>query len=182
MFKMLGTDSRVVLHIGSHLPDKTSAIIRFKKVFNNLPQSLKDIIILENDDKTYTVTETLKLSKDLNIPMVLDIHHFNCNHEKNEDIKKLLPLILETWNNNSLNPKMHFSSPKSTKEKRTHNFYIDYVSFLKFLYLLKPLNIDIDIMLESKGKDEALFKLIRQLKYYKPLKMKGNDLIISDLE
>ena len=179
MFQMLGTDSKVILHVGSHLPSKEVAISRFKKIFNKLPQSLKKIIVLENDDKTYTVSETLKLCNDLHIPMVLDIHHFNCNHEKKEDIKKLLPLIIKTWDNDSLNPKMHFSSPKSQKEKRTHNFYIDYSSFLKFINLLKSLDTDIDIMLESKGKDEALFKLLRQLKFYKPFKMKCNDIIFD---
>ncbi len=182
IFKMLGIDSRVVLHIGSHLPNKELAIKRFMKVFLNLPKSLQKIIILENDDKTYTVTETLELCQKLNIPMVLDYHHFTCNHEKQEDIKKLLPLIIKTWDNDTLNPKMHFSSPKSQKEKRTHHFYIDYNSFLKFINLLIPLNTNIDIMLESKGKDEALFKLLRQLKFYKPFKMQSNTLIISDLE
>ena len=36
------------------------------------------------------------------------------------------------------------------------------------LELLKSLNLNtkIDIMLESKGKDESLFKLLRQLKFY----------------
>ena len=30
---------------------------------------------------------------------------------------------------------------------------------------MKKYNTDIDIMLEAKGKDEALFRLVRQLKY-----------------
>ena len=77
---------------------------------------------------------------------------------------------------------IHFSSPKSQKEKRTHHFYIDYSSFIKFINLLIPIQKDIDIMLESKGKDEALFRLLRQLHHYKPFKMQGNSIIISDLE
>ena len=76
---------------------------------------------------------------------------------------------------------MHFSSPKNNKEKKTHNFYIDYTSFIKFLDLLKNLNLNtnIDIMLESKGKDESLFKLLRQLKFYKKYKIKKNEIIIN---
>jgi len=45
---------------------------------------------------------------------------------------------------------------------------------------LKPLKQDVDIMLESKGKDEALFKLLRQLKFYKPYKIKQNSIITLD--
>ena len=179
IFKMLGITSKVIVHVGSHLPNKEIALKRFKKVFLSLPKSLQNIIVLENDDKTYTVTETLSLARELSIPMVLDFHHFNCNHEKDEDINFLIPLIIKTWDKELLPPKMHFSSPKSKKEKRTHHFYIDYNSFLKFLNILKSFNQDLDIMLESKGKDEALFKLLRQLKFYKQVKMQGNSIIFD---
>lgn len=46
----------------------------------------------------------------------------------------------------------------------THNNYINLVDFIEFLQILKPYNQDIDIMLECKAKDEALFRLVRQLK------------------
>jgi len=181
IFNMLGINGKIILHIGSKDPTKEEAIKRFEKIFLNLDKKLQDIILLENDDRIYTVTDTLNLCEELKIPMVLDYHHFKCNHEKNEKITDLLPRIIKTWENTNLNPKMHFSSPKNNKEKRTHNFYIDYYQFIKFLDLLKNLNInqDIDIMLEAKGKDEALFKLLRQLKFYKKYKIKKNEIIIN---
>ena len=55
---------------------------------------------------------------------------------------------------------------KTKKEFRAHNDYIDIDDFIIFLEKIKHLNIDIDIMLECKQKDEALFKLVRQLKYH----------------
>lgn len=179
VFDMLGINSKVIIHIGSKEPTKEDAINRFKNNFFKLPLDIKKMIVIENDDVSYTVSDTLKLCKELNIPMVLDYHHFNCNHLKNEKLETLLPSIIKTWKNTNLNPKIHFSSPKSQKEKRTHHFYIDYNSFFKFINLLKKFNIDIDIMLESKGKDEALFKLLRQLKYYKVCKFIKNDIIFD---
>jgi len=179
VFDMLGINSKVIIHIGSKEPTKEDAINRFKNNFFKLPLDIKKMIVIENDDVSYTVSDTLKLCKELNIPMVLDYHHFNCNHLKNEKLETLLPSIIKTWKNTNLNPKIHFSSPKSQKEKRTHHFYIDYNSFLKFINLLKKFNIDIDIMLESKGKDEALFKLLRQLKFYKVCKFIKNDIIFD---
>ena len=178
IFKLLGLNAKCVLHIGSSKPTKEEALNRFKINYNKLPNELKSLIILENDDKTYTVTDTLTLSEELNIPMVLDYHHFICNHLKNERIDKLLPKIIKTWENTNLNPKMHFSCSLSTKQKRNHSTYLDYNSFIKFLKLLKPLNTDIDIMLEAKGKDEALFRLVRQLKFYKDFKVKGTTIIL----
>ena len=178
IFKLLGINGRCVLHIGSSKPTKYEALLRFKDNFNKLSNELKNLIILENDDKTYTVSDTLTLCEELKIPMVLDYHHFICNHEKNEKINKLLPRIIKTWDNTNLNPKMHFSTALNSKQKRNHSTYLNYNFFIKFLKLLKPLNTDIDIMLEAKGRDEALFRLIRQLKFYKDFKVKGTTIIL----
>ena len=178
LFKLLGINGRCVLHIGSSRPTKEEALNRFRDNFNKLSNELKSLIILENDDKTYTVTDTLLICEELNIPMVLDYHHFICNHEKDERIDKLLPKIIKTWENTNLNPKMHFSSSLNSKQKRNHSTYLNYNFFIKFLKLLKPLNTDIDIMLEAKGRDEALFRLIRQLKFYKDFKVKGTTIIL----
>ena len=60
---------------------------------------------------------------------------------------------------------MHFSSPKTKKEYRSHNDYINVDDFIEFINILKKYNKDIDIMLEAKAKDEALFRLVRELKY-----------------
>lgn len=179
LFDMLDINSKIILHIGSKIPNKEEALKRFKNNFYKLDKNLQDIIILENDDINYTTLETLNLCEELNIPMVFDYHHFKCNHLKNENINLLLKRIITTWKNTNLEPKFHFSSPKNKKEKRTHNFYIDYNTFIKFIDLIKKFNINLDIMLEAKGKDEALFKLLRQLKFYKKFKMKKNEIIFD---
>ena len=178
IFKLLGINGKCILHIGSSKPTKEEALNRFKINYNKLPNELKNLIILENDDKTYTVTDTLLISEELNISMVLDYHHYICNHEKNERLDKLLPRIIKTWENTNLNPKMHFSCSLNSKQKRNHSTYLNYNSFIKFLKLLKPLNTDIDVMLEAKGKDEALFRLVRQLKFYKDFKVKGTTITL----
>ena len=117
IFKLLGINGRCVLHIGSSKPNKDVALKRFKDNFNKLDNKLKKLILLENDDKTYTVTDTLNLCEELSIPMVLDYHHYNCNHYKDEKIDKLLPRVIKTWENTGLKPKLHFSNQKSNKEK-----------------------------------------------------------------
>ena len=97
--------------------------------------------------------------------MVLDYHHHICNNN-NLNINDYLERIFNTWKNNI--PKIHFSSPKNNtkKEFRTHHDYIFVEDFIEFLEKIKTYNKDIDIMLECKAKDEALFRLVRQLKYY----------------
>lgn len=156
----------MLLHIGSSACGKKASITRFINNFNKLPEYIKKCIAVENDDKAYNIIDTLDLCKKLNIPMVLDYHHYLCNNigEKLEDY---IEQIIDTWKN--IEPKFHFSSPKSKlkKEYRSHHDYIDPDEFIKFINILKPFNKTFYIMLEAKAKDEALFRLTRQLKYKK---------------
>ena len=96
--------------------------------------------------------------------MILDYHHHICNHDE-LDINDYLKDILSSWHNAT--PKMHFSSPKNKTKKdfRSHNDYINVDAFINFIDILKPFNHDVDIMIEAKAKDEALFRLVRELKY-----------------
>jgi len=158
-------DKIIILHIGSSVLGKTNSIKRFINNFNKLPNHLKECIAIENDDKIYNIKDCLNLCETLNIPMVLDYHHHICNND-NLNIDDYLTKIFNTWKNTT--PKIHFSSPKNKTKKdfRSHHEYIDVLDFINFLNKIKSLNINLDIMLECKAKDEALFKLVRLLKYY----------------
>ena len=154
----------IILHVGSSVLGKKTSISRFINNFSKLPTHIKNCIALENDDKIYNIIDVLEICKKLNIPMVLDYHHFICNNDS-EKLENYIKNIMDTWK--TLNPKFHFSSPKSKlkKEFRSHHDYIDVDEFIKFINILKPYNKDVDIMLEAKNKDDALFRLVRQLKY-----------------
>ena len=90
--------------------------------------------------------------------MVLDVHHHNCNKSEIE-LNSLLSAAFDTWNNEKSNPKIHYSSPKDSKNFRNHAEYINVVEFNNFLKVAKFVNRDFDIMLEAKQKDNALLKL-----------------------
>lgn len=153
---------KLVLHVGGLYGDKYSSIERFKENFVKLPDRIKKRIIIENDDKSYTAVDVLEICKDLGTPMVLDVHHHRCVNN-GESLVELLPDIYKTWDREQLPPKIHFSSPKSQKEFRSHADFIDYSDFYEFLNMVKPFNRDIDIMLEAKMKDRALLDLSDRL-------------------
>ena len=157
-------DKIIILHVGSSACGKKASITRFINNFNKLPDHIKKCIAVENDDKVYNIKDVLELCHKINVPMVLDYHHFICNNEK-EDINDYLKEIIDTWNGKI--PKMHFSSPKSKlkKEFRSHSDYINKECFIKFINILKKQDKDIDIMLEAKAKDDAVSRLARCLKY-----------------
>lgn len=157
-------DKIIILHVGSSACGKKASITRFINNFNKLPDHIKKCIAVENDDKVYNIKDVLELCHKINVPMVLDYHHFICNNEK-EDINDYLKEIIDTWDGKL--PKMHFSSSKSKlkKEFRSHSDYINKECFIKFINILKKQDKDIDIMLEAKAKDDAVSRLVRCLKY-----------------
>ena len=157
-------DKLIILHVGSCACGKKASITRFINNFNKLSDYIKKCIAVENDDKIYNIKDVLELCHKIKVPMVLDYHHFICNNE-GENLKDYLNDIIETWNGRLA--KMHFSSPKSKlkKEFRSHNDYINSDDFINFINLIKTQDKDIDIMLEAKAKDDAISRLVRQLKY-----------------
>ena len=174
MYKYMDIDSYLILHVGSKANGKKDSINRFIKNFNRLPKEVKKLIILENDDKSFNIRNVLKICKKLNIPMVLDYHHFKIN-KNNERIEDYIERIFNTWKST---PKIHFSSPKDKKNKRAHNDYINSDDFISFLERIKFTNRDFDVMIEAKKKDEALFRLIRELKYKTNYKIEKNTIFL----
>ena len=99
--------------------------------------------------------------------MVLDYHHYKCNKSA-IDIEK----ILNSWKGKR--PKMHFSTSRNSRDFRSHSEYVDSDEFIKFIDVIKEYDRDVDVMIEAKGKDDALFRLVRELKY------KTNYMFIDD--
>ena len=76
LMKFLDLNTNIILHIGSSQEGKLKSMKRFEENFNKLDNSIKNKIAIENDDKVFNIRNTLTLAKKLNIPMVLDYHHF----------------------------------------------------------------------------------------------------------
>lgn len=173
LFTLFNIEGLIIIHIGSSALGKEESIKRFKENYKKLDNKIKKLIILENDDKVFNTLDVLNICEELNIPMVLDYHHYLCNNN-NEKLKDLFPRIMKTWENSKYKPKLHFSSPKEKKNFRSHSYFIDYKGFIKFINIIKIFNYDIDIMLECKGKEDALLRLSRQLKYTENIKTINN--------
>jgi UV DNA damage endonuclease len=161
MLKTMNIESYMILHVGSSAFGIEKSITRFINNFKKLDEESQNMIILENDDKIYKIEDVLKICKTLNIPMVLDYHHYKCNRV--EHLEENIKDIINTWKNKT--PKMHLSSKKNNKEFRSHHDYINIEDFIELEKIIKKENKNIDIMIEAKQKDMALFKLTRELKY-----------------
>lgn len=150
----------LVMHIGGLYKEKAASLQRFEENFRNLPDNIKLRLMLENDDKIYTVSDTLPICEKLGCPLVLDIHHHRCNNN-GETLEELWPRIIATWKDTL--PKIHLSSPKSEKDVRSHADYINPDDFTAFIKIAQKAGHDFDVMIEAKQKDLAMFRLIENL-------------------
>lgn len=177
MLEAMGLDGRAKnnIHVGGAYGDKPSAGERFKENVSGLPDKIKQRLTLENDDKTFNAPETLEIAESLGLPMVLDIHHQWVNNE-GETPAELWPRIYETWRSpfaqagtpegEFLAPKIHASSPKSTSDPRGHADHVIVAPLLHFLRSIAPITEQVDVMLEAKLKDGAVFALMEDLRQY----------------
>ncbi|MGL5314537.1 MAG: UV DNA damage repair endonuclease UvsE [Peptostreptococcaceae bacterium] len=156
-------EGKMVIHIGGAKGGKDVAIDRFINNLEKFPNRIRDRLILENDDKTFSARDVLNICKITKLPMVLDVHHHDCKNE-GECIGDLLKDVFSTWKNEKIVPKVHFSSPREFVNDRKHADFIDVDAFFNFIKIAKELNNDFDVMIEAKQKDLALYKLIEDMK------------------
>ncbi|RED63105.1 UV DNA damage repair endonuclease UvsE [Cohnella lupini] len=172
MLEAMGLDGRATnnIHVGGSYGDKETSGRRFIEQFRTIEPRITRRITLENDDKTFTASETLNIAEEAGVPMVLDIHHDAVNPSE-EEATALWARIRATWDRFpwnvehansplSLPPKLHMSSPKSESDPRGHADHIDLEPLIKFLYAIANTTPAIDVMIEAKRKDEALLKLM----------------------
>lgn len=155
----LNHNARMVVHVGGAYQNKPESLRMFKERFAQIPPAIQRRLCVENDDRSFAVPDVLDLARDLKIPMVADIHHQRCNNQ-GEDLESYLPLIYQTWGRET--PKIHFSSPRSDRDFRSHADWVNSSDFREFL-TINP-RLDIDVMIEAKMKDLAVLKLREELK------------------
>ncbi|QED49378.1 UV DNA damage repair endonuclease UvsE [Cytobacillus dafuensis] len=165
LLKGMGIDSthRCVMHVGGNYKETEKSLERFIDNWMEVPKSIQKMIMLENDDTSFTLENTLFLCEKLGIPLVFDYHHHLAHHQ-NINWETNWDRVVHTWRDSPLPIKMHISSPKSETSFRYHSDFIDSGMFFKFLKEIKGSVTQIDCMIEAKRKDEALFKLMDEIK------------------
>ena len=154
---------RCVLHIGGNYKDAEMSLERFVDNWMDVPSSIQKMIMLENDDTSFNLEDTLYLCEKLGIPLVFDYHHHLAYH-RNEHWQEHWERVVGTWNDSYLPIKMHISSPKSEAQFRHHSDYVEEEMLLNFLKEINGSVPEIHCMIEAKKKDEALFTLMDKVK------------------
>ena len=158
----MGNDSVMVVHGGGVYGDKEKTIERWCENYNKLPNMIKKRLVLENCERCFSIKDCLRVSKKVNIPVVFDTHHFTCYkklhpEEEFEHESYYIPEILKSWKKRGIKPKFHVSEQGAGRTGH-HSDYIEVIpDFL--LEIPEKYGIHIDIMIEAKKKELAIFKL-----------------------
>ncbi len=181
-----GAEAVVVTHVGGVYGERDESLARFIRRYKELPEETKRRLVVENDDVSYAVTDTLRVHEATGCPLVFDnLHHF-CFNPEGLAMRDALGAVLATWPED-VTPKIHYSSPSTDfettveKEKgatgrdktvtKLHSprlkAHADFINPLEFVQFWEGVNVDglrpFDVMLEAKAKDVALLRLRREL-------------------
>lgn len=163
----LDNKHKIILHIGGIYNDKPTAINNFINTYNSLPLNIKNRLVIENDEKNYSIDDLIYISEKCSIPIVYDNLHNYCFKGFYENPCSILSKIKHSWKYTDGNIKVHYSEQDINKKQGSHSFTITSQKILD--YILETQNFDIDIMLEVKDKDFSAIKAINLFKEYNKL-------------
>ncbi len=89
------------IHAGGAYDDKIKALNRIKETVYRLPISIRKRLTLENDDRLYSPKDLLPVCREMEIPLVYDVHHHRCNPEGVPE-EEITELTMDTWNREPL--------------------------------------------------------------------------------
>jgi UV DNA damage endonuclease len=164
IFDMMGLSktnyNNINIHCNGVYGDKQSAMDRFIQNFQRLSLSVRKRLTLENDDKAsmYSVKDLMYIHKHTDIPIVFDYHHHQfCTGGLSEE--EAVKLAATTWPD-GIKQEVHYSESKALHEKnpkekpQAHSVYIN--------ALPNTYGLDLDIMVEAKGKELAILPFIQK--------------------
>jgi len=158
VFDMMGLSrthyNKINIHCNGVYGDKQSAMDRFCKNFELLPESVKTRLTVENDDKAsmYSVKDLMYIHERIGIPIVFDYHHHKfCTGDLTE--QQALELAMSTWPKDIV-PVVHYSESRSKEqldETIRPQAHSDLINKLPDTY-----GNEVDIMVEAKHKELAI--------------------------
>ena len=161
MFDMMGLERSPYYAINIHGGKRGNFDKLVETINTRLPDSVRSRLTLENDEKCFSVKQLVEVHKMTGVPVVFDSHHFVFNQD-GMDMVEAFNASYDTWMSCDVKPLQHLSNTEpgmengSFSEKRKHSFLIHYVPKPQLIGLSYDM-IDVDV--EAKGKNIALFKM-----------------------
>jgi UV DNA damage endonuclease len=130
---------------------------RFVTRYRKLPGKVRRRLVIENDDRLYSIRDCLKVHEKTGIPIVFDVLHFRCN-TGGETLSKAFAGAHATWTKGDGLPIVDYSRQDPDKRTGAHAQTINIREFSSFIQTTR--DFDFDIMCEIKDKEESALKAL----------------------
>ena len=154
--KLDGT-AKVQVHVGGVYGNKEKSMERFIERYKQVDKNIKRRLVIENDEKSYNLSECLEISNEIKIPVLFDYFHHELNNT-GEDLQKYFEEFTKTWKAKDGLPLVDYSSQNPERPKGAHVDSINIDHFKEFLKETR--DFDFDIMLEIKDKEISALKTL----------------------
>ena len=156
---LMGLDrsAKVQVHVGGIYGNKPASIDRFVKRYHLLDPSIRCRLVIENDERLYTINDCLAIHERTGIPVIMDSFHHSLLHNQ-ERFADLLRPVRQTWNVADGIPMVDYSSQEAGKRAGAHAVHIVEEDFRQFLATTRP--ADFDLMLEIKDKERSALEAL----------------------
>lgn len=178
----IGREGVIVVHVGGVHDSREAGRARFVRSWEQLPARAKARVVLEHDDRRYSLSDALWIHRRTGVPVVFDSLHHRCLNPEQIPSIDALRLALSTWPGD-VRPKIHISSPRTEIRYlrrpdgvrmqapllNQHSDFLDPFPVIDLLSQALSLSLrPFDILLEAKAKDVALLRLRSQIERYAP--------------
>jgi UV DNA damage endonuclease len=163
----LPLSAKIQIHIGGVYDDKKKSIARFIERFKKLSRAIRRRLVIENDDRSYSLKDCMFIHSTLRCPVVFDVLHHQI-HNNGETVETSLKLSSKTWCSRDGLPIIDYSTQQSDAVIGKHAETINKSHFRNFLD--QSQGYDFDIMLEIKDKENSALQALKILQYDKRFK------------
>ena len=156
--------NKINIHVGGAYGDKSETLKRFAQNFKKLSSNLQARLTIENDDKPglFSVSDLLPLHQMTGIPVVFDYFHHKL-HPGVQTEEEAFLAAYQTWD---VRPVFHYSSSRKENEdpaskREAHSDWLH--------ERINTYDRDVDIILETKMKEQSLLKYLERHGHKKSL-------------
>jgi UV DNA damage endonuclease len=155
----MGLDStaKIQLHVGGIYGDKQNSIFRFIERYRSLDQQIKKRLVIENDDRNYSLSDCLRIHAETGMPVLFDVLHHELKNS-GEGLTDAFALVTSTWREEDGTPMVDYSHQATVGLNTRHAESIDVELFKRLLEQTRP--FDYDVMLEIKDKEKSVLRVL----------------------
>ena len=153
----LDATHKIQIHIGGVYGDKPRSLARFVDRYQQLPEAIRRRLVIENDDRQYSLRDCLWVHTVCGTPIVFDVFHHALLNE-GEPLADAFRVFSRTWQGGHGSPMVDYSSQEPGARAGTHAATLDDRDFTHFLRKTKA--FDFDLMLEMKDKEQSALRAL----------------------